>query len=353
MYDDQTYLVILNRMIKNAVAEYKNADTREGSIIHLAEAPAAVEFQNVYIELERILEETFATTCSRASLIERCRERGLAPHQATNAIFRGQFNVELTIGDRFALEDYTYVVVDYIQEKEYQLQCEQVGSSPNSTLGTLIPLTYIDGLENAELVECLVPGEDEEATEDLRTRYFASMTNTAFGGNVADYKEKTNALAGVGATKVVPTWNGGGTVKLVILDSEYKVPSETLVTFVQNEVDPNVEGAGNGFAPIGHKVTVVGATEVPVAINATLTYQNGYSWADVKTNVENAIDTYFLELKQAWEDTDCIVRVTRVEQAILSAPGVVDITNTKINGDDANINLSKEEIPVRGDIVVV
>jgi len=30
----------------------------------------------------------------------------------------------------------------------------------------------------------------------------------------------------VGDVKVYPVWNGGGTVKLVIIDSEYNVPSE-------------------------------------------------------------------------------------------------------------------------------
>ena len=45
------------------------------------------------------------------------------------------------------------------------------------------------------------------ATEDLRQRYFDSFEEKAFGGNVRDYLEKTNAIPGVGSTKVTRVWN--------------------------------------------------------------------------------------------------------------------------------------------------
>lgn len=47
----------------------------------------------------------------------------------------------------------------------------------------------------------MIPGEDREDTEDLRTRYFNSFNAQAFGGNVQDYLEKTNAIPGVEAQK--------------------------------------------------------------------------------------------------------------------------------------------------------
>ena len=40
---------------------------------------------------------------------------------------------------------------------------------------------------------------------------FDSMDAQSFGGNVADYKERVNAMNGVGGVKVYPVWNGGGT----------------------------------------------------------------------------------------------------------------------------------------------
>ena len=57
--------------------------------------------------------------------------------------------------------------------------------------------------------------------------------------------------------KVYPVWNGGGTVKLVIINSEYQKPSPELVDQVQTIIDPvQNQGMGLGVAPIGHVVTV-------------------------------------------------------------------------------------------------
>ena len=82
------------------------------------------------------------------------------------------------------------------------------------------------------------------------------MDAQSFGGNVADYKERVNAMNGVGGVKVYPVWNGGGTVKLVIINSEFNVPSAELVGQVQTAVDPvQNSGRGVGIAPIGHVVT--------------------------------------------------------------------------------------------------
>ena len=55
-YEDITYEVILQRML-DKVSD--NMDKREGSIIYDALAPAAVELQLMYIELDTILKETF------------------------------------------------------------------------------------------------------------------------------------------------------------------------------------------------------------------------------------------------------------------------------------------------------
>ncbi len=45
-----------------------------------------------------------------------------------------------------------------------------------------------------------------------------------YGGNKQDYIEKTNGIAGVGATKVTRAWDGPSTVKLTILDSNTTKP---------------------------------------------------------------------------------------------------------------------------------
>ena len=83
-------------------------------------------------------------------------------------------------------------------------------------------------LQSATVVELLIPGQDEESTESLRAKYFYSVNNIPFGGNTADYKKIVNEYDGVGACKVVPVWNGAGTVKIILLDSGFGAPDPHL-----------------------------------------------------------------------------------------------------------------------------
>lgn len=355
MYESMTYEVILQRMLERVREKYPDLDTREGSVIYDALAPAAVELTNAYIEADIILNESFADTASRYYLIKRAAERGLIPYSATYAVVKGRFtpsDLPIPIGARFSFDSQIYAVSEKIEDGVYQLTCETAGESGNQGVGNLVPVDYISGLETAELTELLIPGEEEEETEAFRQRYFSNLNAQTFGGNVADYQETVNALQGVGGVKVFPVWDGGGTVKLVLLSSQYSKPSQELLDFVKNEMDPAPqEGTGVGLAPIGHVVTVVGVAEVPVNLSMQVTCQDGWSWEDLRSQAEAVLEEYFLELRKAWADQEeLVVRVSQIETRMLGITGVLDITGTTINGQAQNLVLDAEQIPVRGDV---
>lgn len=347
MFEDLSYDVILQRMLDRVSS---SMDKREGSLIYDALAPAAMELMLMYIELNAVLDETFGDTASRTYLLKRAAERGLSPTEATYAVLQGEFNMDIPVGSRFSCYDLNYVATEQMSTGIYKMTCETLGVDGNKNFGTLIPIDYIEGLETASLTELLIPGEDEEDTEVFRARYFASFDSQAFGGNQADYIEKTNAIAGVGCVKVYPVWDGGGTVKLVILDSEYSVPSEELVETVQETVDPaSSGGTGTGFAPIGHVVTVMGAEAVAIDVESTFTFEDGWDFDSTLSNIEEAIEDYFIELRQTWADEDAIiVRVSQIETRILALAGVMDIEGTTINESTTNVTLGADEVPVLG-----
>lgn len=348
-----TYEVLLDRMLKAVLQDNENLDTREGSVIYNALAPAAVELQNMYIELDVVLNESFADTQSRDYLIKRVAERGIIPDKATKAILKGAFNIDVPLGSRFSISGLNYAVTEKIGSGIYKLTCETAGAIGNQNLGDLMPIDYIEGLTRAELREVLIPGEDEETTEHLRQRYFDSLQSQSFGGNVADYKDKTLAIPGVGGVKVYPAWEGGGTVKLMILDATYEAPSQMLIETVQTAVDPvSNQGEGKGFAPIGHVVTVSGVTSEPINIQTAITYEEGWNWESVKPYVEAAIDDYFSELAMTWDSTSqLVVRISQIETRLLGIEGILDITGTTLNQSDANWTLDKDSIPERGDLI--
>ena len=348
----------MERAIARVKQQNQNVDTREGSIIYNALAPAIYEIMGMYLEIDRVMNETFADTASREYLIKRAAERGIIPQPATNAILKGIFTpstLEIPISSRFSLENLNYVVIEKIGDGQYQLKCETEGEVGNSHFGQLIPIEYIDKLETAELAELLIPGEDEEDTESIRKRYYQSLEAESYGGNKIDYKIKVGLINGVGGVKVYSghEWNGGGTVKIVITDSNFGKPTDTLVKTVQEKIDPVASpGEGIGIAPIGHIVTVVGVNEAIVNINTSIIYQPGYYFETIKTELEQTIDEYFDGLNSVWEDEEnVVIRISQLETRILGVKGVLDVMNTKINGVAENYTAHKDCIVKRGEVI--
>ena len=352
MAENNTFETILNAMLAHVPT---SIDKREGSFIYDSLAPTAVELQNMYIQSDYVLNETFADTASRENLIRRAAERGITIQPATNAIVKGEFTpntLEIPIGARFSLDEFNYSVTEKISDGIYKLQCEETGADANFKFGQLIQIDYINGLQYAEIVEVLIPGEDEESTESLRKRYFANLENQAFGGNITDYKQKVNSLSGIGGVKVYPVWNGGGTVKLVIINSDFQKPSDELISMTQTAIDPiQNQGQGLGIAPIGHVVTVIGVNETVLNIASEFTLQSGYVWADVESNIKATIKNYFAELNSNWADSEnLIVRISQLETRLLNLDGVIDIANTKINNNDSNFVLNADSIAILGEV---
>lgn len=345
--DEMTFDYIMNRMLESVP---DTVDKREGSIIYDALAPAAAELVKCYTELDVVMDETFVDTASLQYLMLRCKERGVAIQGETAAVIEGVFtpsSVELTSGLRFNCDEVNYVVTEKISAGHYKLEAETLGTVGNKYTGLLLPIQTVNGLETAQIAAVLIPAEDGDTTDTLREKYYASIDGEAFGGNVADYREKVNAITGVGGVKVYPVWNGGGTVKLTIIASDFTAPSTELISKVQTAIDPEQNhGEGLGLAPIGHTVTVTGAKYADLTITANVTFAAGWNWENGKSQLVSAANAYLDELCKAWADSETtVVRISQIETHLLTADCVVDVDGTTVNGDTKNIELAADEIP--------
>ena len=378
-------------------------DKRPSSLIYDTHSSTAVELQTLYIELEYLIKNSYGDTAAREYLILLAKDRGLSPYPATNAILQGEFTptkLDVT-GKRFNIGDINYTVLERISAGKYQVQCDSKGVIGNQYMGDMIPMEYIDGLQTAQLTKILVPGEDEEDTEEFRKRYFETFSEQAFGGNRADYLEKVRSVDGVGNCKVTRVWNGdirpaelipsaavqswyegviqtgglngevknwltkvytaarekkltvGGTVLVTVINSlNFGKAEDVLLQKIQTKLDPEQNaGEGYGLAPIGHVVRVKSAETVNVTITTTLTFEEGYGWNNLKTAIQEAAEAYLLELRKEWADsTNIVVRISQLETRILGVKGVIDITDTKVNGTANNFNLTEYQIPVLGGV---
>lgn len=349
-YEDMTYEIILQRMVDRVKASYPNIDTREGSMIFNALAPAAIEMAIMYTELDNTLNESFVATASREYILIGCQDMGMdiTRFNASAGTHKGEFDVEVPIGSRWNYDLYNYTVTEYIGKDadtgyhEYYMVCETTGTAPNTLTGNLTAITDMpDGLTYAKVVECVIEGEDETSNEDIRSAYYEYVNNMSSDGNIAQYERWCAEYDGIGNYKVFPLWNGPNTVKVSILDASNTAAEPKLIEDFQEYLDPGITGMGDGVAPIGSFVTVTTATEVPINVSANVVMKSGYTDT---TTINTALTEYFATL--GYEKYT--VPYMNVGSVILSATGVDSISNLRVNGDILDLHLGDEEVPVLG-----
>lgn len=401
LYEDKTYENLMEEALSRVDDMY---DKREGSMIFNGNAPCLAEMAQVYIAIDFLLDSFYIHSAPREYLIKRAADHQIYPQEATPAVFKAEFNVDVPIGTRFSVEDLNFSVKEKIEETSehklyYAVECETPGRLANSYSGRMISIEYVEGLSSAELIECIVPGEDEEETEAFRKRVLELLKSIAFGGNRADYKQWVHKINGVQAVKVYPVWNGdiepsslipssavsswyesainafpenvknwlsavytaaklkkltvGGTVKLVVMGADNTTTPE-LVNLVQETIDPVLTaGEGRGIAPIGHVVSVFPVEEKEITI-ATKVVCKKSNFSDMKEDIVNVVEKYFDELKDEWEDAEKItVRISHIESRIMTelADYIEDISETRINGEAENLTLGEDQIPKLKDVI--
>lgn len=357
-----------------------NVDKREGSIIRDALSPCCYEAAKHILYLADIIEQTYIETANGLWLDGRVIEGGITRDPATYAKKLGVFKTQLdepcqiSIGQSFStvgdtILNYTAVQV-YTNEDgdvvpgSYIMQCNTVGSVGNSYIGRIVPNDYIEKLASAEITTLLYPGEEEESDDSLRKRFLANLMKTAFGGNIAQYRQWAKEIPGIGGVQVYPVWAGGGTVKLSIIDTDYNSCSSEFCQTILEKFDPENSGGetglGLGIAPIGHKVTV--STPLPRTINVSgkITLLPGYKLETLMPDIKASLENYLLSLREAWENSDdennysVTVYLGRINFAILNVKGVSSAYELKLNETDTDIKLTEtsslQEIPVLGTV---
>lgn len=375
--ENYTFSYLLNQALSKVP---DTIDKREGSIIYDALAPACYELSEYYMNLRKILIDTFAETASEEYLDLRVAEQGIQRYQATYATKKGIFvnNLDLPalipIGSRFSTVSDEEAVNYYVSEiytdelgspvaGAYKLVCEMIGTVGNNYVGDLIPITHINNLKTALMTDLIIPARDIETDEELRTRYFLAINEKPFGGNIAQYDQEIKTIEGVGEIQVYPVWDGGGTVKCSIIDAEYNAISSEFIDVIQNKVDPeNVPGQGLGMAPIGHTVTITTPTEVDINISADITLLSGYELAQLQPEIEQVLYNYLLSLRKVWgignelNQYSLTVYLARITATILTVTGVANVTSTEINGVAEDLVLEQtaliQELPQLGTVIL-
>ncbi|MFS0841175.1 baseplate J/gp47 family protein [Paenibacillus sp. 1P03SA] len=350
MYEDQTKDVILARMLNEVPSDM---DKRPGSITYDMQSPASIEFALAYIELSGVLDKGFAATTYGEYLTLRCAEMAVYRKGAVKAsvpvTLTGADGTVIKAGQRVSTD--TLDPVYFVTRKDVTIingsatvdaDAEVGGKNGNVGVGQIrLTVGNITGVASVTNHVAADGGADEESDEELLVRYEERVSTPSTSGNAAHYRQWAKEVPGISDAIVYPTWNGNGTVKVVLLDTDKTTPTPAKVAEVAAYIEDN--------RPIGATVTVVGAVEVPINVSLSATIASTSSIAAVKKQLEEGLKTYLNSL--AFRDP--LVRYTQVQRVILDIPDIIDYTGLKVNGQTFNLEIPNGSVAVIGTVTLV
>lgn len=322
-----------------------DASKFEGTFEYDVFASNSIEFAKHEVELEQLYKAMFADTSWGEYLTMRAGEAGVMRKNAVNAI--GTVTVTgnglVPIGSIFATTSgITYRTTQTVTidgSGDIPIEAVDAGVGGNVAAGTIttIPMS-IPGISKVTNNEPTHDGYNEEDDESLLQRYLTHVRTPGVSGNKYHYMEWATSVAGVGAAKIIPLWNGNGTVKVIVVDTDYKACSPELVEKVTEYIEDQ--------RPIGATVTVVSAE--PKVINISAKIQGKIDQEAFERNVRE----YFVALEKSVIDatTELSVSIAKIGALIFNDIGVLDYSDLMLNGAEDNIPLTYEEIATLGEV---
>ena len=344
-----------------------NLDKRQGSTIHDTLATTAIEIDNLKIETEIFKDQTYLLTSTGINLDNRAMDFNITRFQTTRSVRIAEFTSRLeepynvNIGDRFATpndaNNVTFTVFSQLEDGKFLLICDIFGTLGNQYQGSILPLTPQNTLGTATITGTQIPAQDTETDDNFRARVIEMINNKAFGGNLADYRQRVREIDGVGDVRVIPVPQGAKTVKLIVVSSDYQPVTSDFIDFLQNYIDPDDRDyenrtGGIGIAPIWHFVDITTPNRIYVDISVTLTL-NRVDLLQIERLVNQKLEEVFNSLRRSWANSDSIgVFIATISCALLQIDEVINVTNILINGLSQDLNIDNNDIPFLGEVVL-
>lgn len=334
---------ILKRLKEDITSD---VDKLEGSFIHDSLAPVSKESAKRYEKLDDLLNKAIPQLSSGKYLKMHAASRGVyettAKYAVVNETINGKKGTLIPAGTMIQTpgglkyKTTTDSVIGDDEKVISSLRAIDIGSKynvPSNTI-TQLPVT-INGIISVTNETPATGGTDPETDGELLSRLLQRVQNPPSSGNKSDYERWAKEVSGVKGVKVVPLWNGPGTVKVICYGDNGQSLDSNILDNVKQHIDPK-NGTGEGTAPIGANVSIV--TVSNKVINVSIMDFKGD-----KSNVETSIKNYINTLKPGSS-----VKLINISAIITNTQGVEDFTIVKLNGDIVNIGTTDEEKPVLG-----
>lgn len=349
MYEDQDDLTIKNRMANNITSDI---DKSEGSFVNDVLSPTSQELAQNYIDLDELLKRVFAITAAQygysTDLENRCAEFGVIRKAGSYSTGQVTFSgtdgtvipngtlIQTLSGLQFkTLQDGTIVGGSLTANIQAVSIGDEYNVPANAIVQLPVQLTGVTSVTNAQLTS---GGADVESDNDLLQRLLLKAQTPAVSGNANHYKSWATEISGIGDAKVFPLWNGPGTVKVCIIDSNKQPANADLVSQVTQHIEDN--------KPIGANVTVVSAQALSINIDTKVVANSNYTISQIQDNIKSKVQSYLqvIAFKQSY------ISYAQIGSCILSSEGVSDYSSLSINEGSSNINIGDEQVAIVGTV---
>ncbi len=336
-YDEIMYS-IMNRLPDDI-------DKREGSVVYIMLSALAEQLAMFGTEMDLLYDAAFADTAEGEDLDRVAKVFGLERKGAACGVVRIESDSDLFVGDIFTADGYDYEITS-CEDGYYLACCTTAGSDTMGYIGEILPKdTASSQIKSVEITAIVSSGSDSESDEELRARYFDRARYPVCAGNLSYYRDILSGMQGVGGAKIVPVQNGAGRVKVIIKGEEMGVPSDEVLAYVKEQLDPEeYSGEGRGLAPIGHSVSVEAVEAVDIDITVRLTMRDSTATWAIR-QVLSDIGDKFAAVNAAWAENEAIVlRDSFFEECFLSYDAVKDVEILSINGEENRLILGENQI---------
>lgn len=337
-YKDQ-----IQQRMKEQFSKISDKADYEGSFSRDLINANSIEFENAYAEMNLIIDAAFAFSSWGEYLTARCAEFGVDRKPSVKAkgeiTFTGGQGVYIPKGSLVSVKNGAQfetdkdIMLDGDGKGTVKITCTEVGTKGNVQAHTInnLPVS-ISGVTAVDNEKPTQDGADEETDEELLKRYSVIVRTPATSGNKYHYYNWAMSIAGVGGCRVVPLWNGAGTVKIIIVNAEMQSAGQDLVKAVKDYIE--------SVRPIGADVTVV--SPAPKRMDITVDVLGKVNVDKFKTTVNKYISSKNLDMRY--------ISAAQIGK-LLMEQNITDYRNLKLNGAD-KVTATDAELLSVGNVVV-
>lgn len=191
-------------------------------------------------------------------------------------------------------------------------------------------------------VKPVLGGADIETDDEYRERIDEKVkeSEVSYVGNDSDYVRWAKEVPGVYSAVTESTWNGAGTVKVVIAGNAGAPVSQDIITAVYDHIAAPDNSEKRLLPSGGIVLTVATVKPMKVTYSATIELEEG---ASIETITKEFLKT--LEAQYSASKKDKKIRYTELYALLSSTVGVADFKDFKINGGVANIPIGTDDYP--------